>query len=141
MPKRFWDGQGWVNPTAHAETNGWQTVKTSLTLDQLKELIYDGLKGFLFEDAKMHWSHAKSISGLINAGLPQDHQQALGVDMGQDGWLHFDFGTTTTNGAHSKIADNATPTNPAADKAKHNLDVATRTCKTLLIRPTMLQPR
>lgn len=114
----------WVNPTAHAETNGWQTVKTSLTLDQLKELIYDGLKGFLFEDAKMHWSHAKSISGLINAGLPQDHQQALGVDMGQDGWLHFDFGTTTTNGAHSKIADNATPANPAADQAKHNLDVA-----------------
>lgn len=114
----------WVNPTAHAETNGWQTVKTSLTLDQLKELIYDGLKGFLFEDAKMHWLHAKSISGLINAGLPQDHQQALGVDMGQDGWLHFDFGMTTTNGAHSKIADNATPANPAADQAKHNLDVA-----------------
>ena len=113
----------WVNPKAYAKQNDWKTETTSLNLDQLKQLIYDGLKGFLFKDSAMNWNHAKSISGLTNTQTADRHQ-AFGLDMGQDGWVHFNFGTTTTLGKHSKIADNATPTNPAATKAKHNLDVA-----------------
>ena len=99
----FWEEDESINivwnQMARNNLPGWQTVKTSVTLDAIKENIYKGLVGMLFNDLDSNWGHSESLTGLINAKLiTGDHQQALGVSVGHDGWLHFNLGTTTVYG-------------------------------------------
>src|SRR5699024_5614105 len=99
----FWEEDESINivwnQMARNNLPGWQTVKTSVTLDAIKENIYKGLVGMLFNDLDSNWGHSESLTGLINATLiTGDHQRALGVSVCHDGWLHFNLGTTTVYG-------------------------------------------
>lgn len=99
----FWEEDESINivwnQMARNNLPGWQTVKTSVTLDAIKENIYKGLVGKLFNNLDSNWGHSESLTGLINAKLiTGDHQQALGVSVGHDGWLHFNLGMTTVYG-------------------------------------------
>ena len=99
----FWEEDESINivwnQMARNNLPGWQTVKTSVTLDAIKENIYKGLVGMLFNNLDSNWGHSESLTGLINAKLiTGDHQQALGVSVGHDGWLHFNLGMTTVYG-------------------------------------------
>ena len=82
----FWEEDESINivwnQMARNNLPGWQTVKTSVTLDAIKENIYKGLVGMLFNDLDSNWGHSESLTGLINAKLiTGDHQQALGVSV------------------------------------------------------------
>lgn len=109
--KTYWEEDESVNivwnDLARLGVAGWQTKQTTTTLDEVKENIYEGIVGMLFNDASSNWGHAASLTGLINAKLfTGDHTQALGVSVGQDGWLHFNLGTTSQFGVANTLGKN-----------------------------------
>lgn len=108
----------WLTPVAGAKTGDWRGYKAkAISLADLKQLVYEGVQKFLFDDQENNWFHALSISGLTNDKLASDHHQALGVAVGQDGWIHFNFGTTTTLGKEAtKLTANQGSTNPYQDQ-------------------------
>lgn len=109
--KTYWEEDESVNivwnDLARLGVAGWQTKQTTTTLDEVKENIYEGIVGMLFNDASSNWGHAASLTGLINAKLfTGDHTQALGVSVGRDGWLHFNLGTTSQFGVANTLGKN-----------------------------------
>ena len=109
--KTYWEEDESVNivwnDLARLGVAGWQTKQTTTTLDEVKENIYEGIVGMLFNDASSNWGHAASLTGLINAKLfTGDHTEALWVSVGQDGWLHFNLGTTSQFGVANTLGKN-----------------------------------